>query len=208
LNGQSLGNAGGNTAVASVQSKRRSATTGYPTQWKSLDRQPTAVAQTETRQDISSTWASRGYKTTPAAPVAAPVAVASNRKEPPIIIPSSQPVQVASAPVGNSSRYYEPVSYRVPANTRKATSQAASNTSTSGSWGIQVGAFASSSLAKSAAGKAKSKAALSAGAQQVQVVQVGKNKLYRARVTGLSKDAAQSACQKLSSCMLLSPSKI
>lgn len=209
LNGQSLNNTGRNVAVASAQPTRRSANTGYPTQWKSFDRQPVAVAQTETRQDIKSTWAARGYKATPVAPVAVAAANTSVNREPPIIIPSSQPVQVASAPVGNSSRYYQPVSYRVPANTRKiVASPRTTAVSASGSWGIQVGAFASSSQAQSAAGQAKSKAALRVGSQQVQTVTVGKNKLYRARVTGLSKDAAQSACQKLSSCMLLSPSKI
>ncbi|CAI3952031.1 Soluble lytic murein transglycosylase or regulatory protein s (may contain LysM/invasin domain) (MltE) (PDB:153L) [Commensalibacter communis] len=201
LNGQSLNSSG--RTVASTRSSRRNGNTGYPTQWKSFDRQPTAVAQSETRQDIKSAWASRGYK-------ASPPPVSSG--EPPIFIPSSsQPVQVASAPVSNSSRYYQPVSYRMPAASTKRAAAApvkTSNVSAAGGWGIQVGAFASSSLAQSAAGKAKSKAALKAGSQQVQAVQVGKNKLYRARVTGLSKDAAQNACQKLSSCMLLSPSKI
>lgn len=203
LNGQSLGNAG--RRVAAVRPSQQNTNTGYPTQWKSFDRQPsTMTAQTETRQDIRSTWASRGYKATPAPTLS----------EPPIIIASSsqQPVQVASAPMGNSSRYYQPVSYRVSSNTRKAaTASAASRTSSvsaTGGWGIQVGAFASSSQAQSAAGKAKTRASLHAGSQQVQAVTVGKNKLYRARVTGLSKDAAQTACQKLSSCMLLSPSKI
>ncbi|EUK19180.1 murein transglycosylase [Commensalibacter papalotli (ex Servin-Garciduenas et al. 2014)] len=199
LNGQSLGSAGRNVNTAYAQQKRRKATTGYPTQWKSFDRQPsnTTVAQTETRQDIKSAWASRGYKASPA-----PVA-----NEAPIIIASAQqPVQVASAPIGNSSRYYQPVSYRVPSNTKKAVK--ISNVSAAGGWGIQVGAFASSSQAQSAAGQAKNKASLHVGSQQVQAVTVGKNKLYRARVTGLSKDAAQNACQKLSSCMLLSPSKI
>ncbi|WP_408869662.1 lytic transglycosylase domain-containing protein [Commensalibacter nepenthis] len=200
LNGQSLNNSG--RVVASAKSSWRNVDTGYPTQWKSFDRQPTTVAQSETRQDIKSAWASRGYK-------ASSPPVSSG--EPPVFIPSSQPVQVASAPVGNSSRYYQPVSYRMPSASAKRAVTApvkTSDVSSSGDWGIQVGAFASSSLAQSAAGKAKSKAALRAGSQQVQAVQVGKNKLYRARVTGLSKDAAQNACQKLSSCMLLSPSKI
>ncbi|MBP0494686.1 lytic transglycosylase domain-containing protein [Roseomonas indoligenes] len=76
----------------------------------------------------------------------------------------------------------------------------------SGSWGIQVGAFASENLARDAAGQARNGAGN--GRATVMAVAQGRSTLYRARVTGLSRDAAQSACDRLRSrgnCMIVSP---
>ena len=75
-----------------------------------------------------------------------------------------------------------------------------------GGWAIQVGAFASENLARDAAGQARS----SAGNGQAVVTPVpqGRSTLYRARVTGLSRDAAQTACDRLrarATCMIVSP---
>jgi len=75
-----------------------------------------------------------------------------------------------------------------------------------GGWAIQVGAFASENLARNAAGQARG----SAGNGRVAVVPVsqGRNTLYRARLTGMSRDAAQNACDRLKSrggCMVISP---
>ncbi|MCR0983171.1 lytic transglycosylase domain-containing protein [Roseomonas populi] len=75
-----------------------------------------------------------------------------------------------------------------------------------GSWGIQVGAFASENLARDAAGQARNGAGN--GRATVMPVAQGRNTLYRARVTGLSRDAAQSACDRLrarGNCMIVSP---
>jgi len=75
-----------------------------------------------------------------------------------------------------------------------------------GGWAIQVGAFASENLARDAAGQARS----GAGNGRVVVMPVaqGRSTLYRARVSGLSRDAAQTACDRMrsrGSCMVISP---
>ncbi len=72
-------------------------------------------------------------------------------------------------------------------------------------WAIQVGAYGNESLARTAAGNARGAAG---GQPAVASVQQGKATLYRARVTGLSRDAAVQACQKLKAkggCTVLSP---
>lgn len=76
-----------------------------------------------------------------------------------------------------------------------------------GNWGVQVGAFASENLARTAANQARD--VLGAGARVVvQPVQQGGSRLYRARVTGLSQASARQACDRLrvrGACMVLSP---
>ncbi|MBD0272202.1 MAG: transglycosylase SLT domain-containing protein [Acetobacteraceae bacterium] len=77
---------------------------------------------------------------------------------------------------------------------------------TTGGWAVQVGAFASENLARSAANSARGGA--SAGRVAVVPVSQGRNTLYRARVTGLSQSAAEQVCGKLrgrGGCMVLSP---
>ncbi|MBE9604689.1 lytic transglycosylase domain-containing protein [Acetobacteraceae bacterium H6797] len=86
--------------------------------------------------------------------------------------------------------------------------RSATPVASSGSWAIQVGAFASENLARNAAGQAKQQVPVASSRTQVQSVSQGRNKLYRARVTGLSRESAQAACEKLRSrgaCMVLSP---
>jgi cell division septation protein DedD len=76
-----------------------------------------------------------------------------------------------------------------------------------GGWAVQVGAFASENLARSAANTARGGAP--AGRVVVAPVSQGRNTLFRARVTGLSQPAAQAVCDKLrgrGGCMVLSPS--
>jgi Transglycosylase SLT domain/SPOR domain len=78
-------------------------------------------------------------------------------------------------------------------------------------WAIQVGAFGSLSLASQAAGHARTRAASVLGAARPQVasVHVANGHLYRARLTGLSHDAAIAACRRLSAsadnCVVISP---
>ena len=79
---------------------------------------------------------------------------------------------------------------------------------TTGGWAIQVGAFGSESQARSAAEAAKTHAMLASAQPFVGTVHQAKATLYRARLTGLSRDAAVQACEKLShhgSCMVVSP---
>jgi hypothetical protein len=80
-----------------------------------------------------------------------------------------------------------------------------------GTWAIQVGAFASSGLAASAAAAARGEARgdLARAHGSVSAVHEGRATLYRARLQGLSRDGAAQACQRLSrqrtSCMVVSP---
>lgn len=65
-------------------------------------------------------------------------------------------------------------------------------------WAVQVGAFASESLARSAANEARGKAReLSGGLAFVVPTESQRNRLFRARIGGLSRDAAQDACERL-----------
>ncbi len=76
-------------------------------------------------------------------------------------------------------------------------------------WAIQVGAFASAAQAHSAALAARDAAHLAAGQPLVGMVQQARARLYRARLTGLSRAGAIDACERLArshtSCLVLSP---
>jgi cell division septation protein DedD len=66
-----------------------------------------------------------------------------------------------------------------------------------GGWSVQVGAFSSENLARNAATQAKDTVATIGSRVVISPVQQGRTTLYRARVTGLSQSAAQSACDRL-----------
>jgi len=79
-----------------------------------------------------------------------------------------------------------------------------------GGWAIQVGAFANPELARAAAEAAKGHVHdMLAGARPVVgTVKQAHATLYRARLTGLSREAAVQACEKLAhhgACMVVSP---
>ena len=79
-----------------------------------------------------------------------------------------------------------------------------------GAWAIQVGAFGNEGLAQIAVGSAKEQAGgmLSAARPAVASVREPHGTLYRARLIGLSRDAATQACERLShrtNCIVLSP---
>jgi cell division septation protein DedD len=85
--------------------------------------------------------------------------------------------------------------------------QAVANVGNGGGWAVQVGAFSSENLARSAANSARDSAGSHSRAVVLPLAQ-GRSKLYRARVTGLSQSAAQAMCDRLRSrggCMVLSP---
>ncbi|MBY0335904.1 MAG: transglycosylase SLT domain-containing protein, partial [Acetobacteraceae bacterium] len=72
-------------------------------------------------------------------------------------------------------------------------------------WGVQVGAFASENLARSAAQSAQGQVG---GRVAVTPVQVGRSTLFRARVTGMSQPQAQQACDRLrgrGACQVVNP---
>ncbi|MES2711445.1 MAG: lytic transglycosylase domain-containing protein [Pseudomonadota bacterium] len=74
-------------------------------------------------------------------------------------------------------------------------------------WGVQVGAFASENVARSAASQARDQTALLGSRTEVQPVSQGQTRLYRARVTGLSREAAEQVCarSRARDCTVLSP---
>ncbi len=190
-------------AVPVSQPQYSSSSRVYPIKWRSFNAHSsnTEVAPViVTRQDVKSAWMARGYQPTPAR-----------------VLEQHQHVQVASVPTVTprsiQKSYYRPISYQFPVAEGSVNFNRVKNNNvkklrevSSGNWGIQVGAFASSSQAQSAVSIAKNRASLLAGKQQVQSVQKGKITIYRARVTGLSQNAAQNACRKLTSCMLIRPS--
>ena len=81
----------------------------------------------------------------------------------------------------------------------------------SGTWAIQVGAFANQGQAQTALSQARDQARseLSVGRTAIGSVKQKNGFLYRARMTGLSKDTAVQACEKLArsrmNCIVLSP---
>jgi hypothetical protein len=80
-----------------------------------------------------------------------------------------------------------------------------------GNWAIQVGAYDSAGDARAATAAARGQAreALASAQPFVGTVQQAHAVLYRARLTGLSREAAVQACQKIargrSNCIVLSP---
>ncbi len=78
-------------------------------------------------------------------------------------------------------------------------------------WGIQVGAYASQSQAQHALGAAKAGAGGALGSSHPTVASIHQHHglLWRARLTGLSRDAAVHACEKLAhghaGCLVISP---
>jgi hypothetical protein len=80
-----------------------------------------------------------------------------------------------------------------------------------GQWAIQVGAYSSEGMAHAAVGTARERAwaELSVAHPSVAGVRQSHGLLYRARLTGLSRDAAVQACERLAhgrgTCMVLSP---
>jgi len=79
----------------------------------------------------------------------------------------------------------------------------------SGGWAIQVGAFGNQGQASAAAGQARAAAQLGQARSAVAGVREGHATLYRARLTGLSREAALHACERLAhghgNCMVVSP---
>ena len=74
-------------------------------------------------------------------------------------------------------------------------------------WAVQVGAYGSIGQAQHAAGQARSKVSFSGVHTQVATVASAHGHVYRARLTGLSHEAAQQVCQRLggSGCQILPP---
>ncbi|MBV9786382.1 MAG: lytic transglycosylase domain-containing protein [Acidisphaera sp.] len=78
----------------------------------------------------------------------------------------------------------------------------------SGGWAVQVGAFGNESQARAAVAAARGEAQLVQAHPAIGSVRQAHATLYRARLTGLSREAATQACGRLGrrgSCMVISP---
>ncbi len=144
-------------------------------------------------------------------PAAAPRPQYAALPEPPPYVPSQAPsVQTASAygyaPAPGLRREQ---GFRLVAPAMAAPAPIYRGASP-GQWAIQVGAFGNEGLAHIAVGNAREQAgAVLAGAHPaVAGVREPHGTLYRARLTGLSRDAATQACERLrgrTNCIVLSP---
>jgi hypothetical protein len=75
-------------------------------------------------------------------------------------------------------------------------------------WAVQVGAFASENLARTSASQAQDIVATLGSRTAVTPVRQGNTTLYRARVTGLTRSAAEQACARLrarGACVVVAP---
>lgn len=152
-----------------------------------------------------------------------PVALAENRRG---TTAARAPVQTASLPEPRHTAPAAPPALLAAASPPQRTGfhlipQAAASTlpvqrttgagGTTGNWAIQVGAFGNEHQARAAADAARGQAhgLLASAHPAVGTVRQANTTLYRARVTGLSRDAAVQACEKLSrgrgACIVLSP---
>ena len=97
------------------------------------------------------------------------------------------------------------------ANAAPVLPSTARGAATTGGWAVQVGAFANQNVAKSATNAARQHARDVLGSAQATVASVKQpgGTLYRARLGGLSREAASQACERLSrartNCMVVSP---
>jgi cell division septation protein DedD len=155
------------------------------------------------------------------------VQLASNRGGGGGRVPTHGPVQVAQLPEPpRASGLSQPQQYALaapppppPRGGFRFVSQAAAaevplhhhGGASNGSWAIQVGAYSSETLAHTALATAREHARteLAVAHTSVSGVRQGRAMLYRARLTGLSREAAVQACERLAhgrtSCMVVSP---
>jgi Transglycosylase SLT domain/SPOR domain len=151
----------------------------------------------------------------------APVALASNSRQgrggnargevqmaalpaPPPPAPPPQPFAVADATPAKTGHGFHLISHAMA-----DTLPVHTGGPTAGNWAIQVGAFGNQGQARAAADAAKDQARvmLASAHPLIGAVHQAKGTLYRARLTGLSRDAAIQACEKLNkkNCIVVSP---
>ena len=151
----------------------------------------------------------------PPAPAPRPVQVAqaAQMPRPPAVVPPEPPRQFAAvqAPFGPAPR---PLGFSLisRANAEPAVSRHTGPvTASGGNWAVQVGAFANEGMASAATQSARGQAreVLAYARTVVAGVRQPGGVLYRARLTGLSRDAAAQACERLqrtrTKCMVVSP---
>lgn len=115
------------------------------------------------------------------------------------------PVQTASIEHYGSGRH----GYHVISQAMAEPIPAYHGGASGGQWAVQVGSFGNSATAHSVASSAKQTSGAEGAHQTVAGVQSGHATVYRARLTGLSREGAMEACQKLAHskhpCVVLSP---
>ncbi|NHN84505.1 transglycosylase SLT domain-containing protein [Acetobacter musti] len=181
----------------------------------------TAGAAAESSQgragETSAVWQSRlkSEDTTPVG-VGASVSDTADSEEQPTAQPAVQRVSRAAPARFSLVSRAAAATTPVPAGPMHTTSGRSNQAIAQGArdWAIQVGAFSSSSLAQQAASHARARASsdLSGSRAQVASVRVSRGQLFRARLTGLSRAEAVSACRRLdagaSNCVVVSPDAI
>ena len=149
------------------------------------------------------------YAAPPAARSYQPAPQAASLPQPPAYVPPAPTVQTASAYGYNAAPQHHEQGFRLVAPAMAAPAPVYHGAP--GGWAIQVGAFGNEGLAKIAVGSAREQAgAVVSGARPaVAGVREPHGTLYRARLEGLSRDAATQACERLSrsrtNCIVLSP---
>ncbi len=152
-------------------------------------------------------------------PVQAPVALADNRnlsrnsfarvpvQSADLPVPPVAPVMIATNTAPTAPRG----GFHLVSPAMADTMPLPPNSPRTGTWAIQVGAFANETQARGAAETAKRNAAdqLAQARPAIGAVKQANATLYRARLTGLSRASAAAACERLAksrtSCILLSP---
>jgi hypothetical protein len=135
-----------------------------------------------------------------AAAARAPTAVAAALAAPGRRAPASSPFRSLGGIVGTAQAGTLP---RAPIAAPTAAAAAGGNR-----WSVQVGAFASENLARVSANQARDAVATLGTRSVVTPVRQGNTTLYRARVTGLTRPAAEQACARLrgrGACTVVAP---
>lgn len=192
--------------VAEAPATASGAAPAYQTAWNAIPpsrhAQGAAVPAASPRRDaVGAVWAAR-LGTPAAAPAATPAPVLVAAAAPPV--PQARPVQLAQA---RRFRLIE------PAMAERAPVLRGGTVAGPRDWAIQVGAFGTVGQASEAVGSARSRVhgLLPDAHGEIAGIHSGKSgaRVYRARLTGLSRDDAMQACQKLSrgraECMIVSP---
>ena len=219
--------AGQPVQVAEAPSTGGGAAPSYTRAWNSLPAaRPVETASAATAESdaavpadsVRAAWASRGVAApdTPAAEAPAeawtPAPTPVQRAVLPAVpVPesSARAVQLASAAPREPVRHQRFTLIRTamaePAPLLRDAGRGGART-----WSVQVGAFGTEAQANQAAGAAQSHASLSHTRAEIAGIRQGRGaRLYRARLTGLSRGEAMQACERLktgrSECMVVSP---
>lgn len=162
------------------------------TAWKNV----APAGQGTSADAVRAAWATR----------ARPDGADSTGSSAPVAIASAAPVPPPAPAAGHNFQLVPPAMAEPAPLLRRGSLVPAQH-----DWAIQVGAFGTASLASQAAGHARSRAAAVLGSARPLVagVHAPHGMLYRARLTGLSHDAAVEACHRLSTgsdnCVIISP---